>query len=196
MSSIEKDQVLLEEITDQMVAALVANALHAEHVDTNAVIKRIGRLTGANLHSIRKWYQGLNAPKSAHLLMLAKIYPNVLRRMLETIGRYDAWELCTENEIPEKMESTFYKSSNRDIYSIKFVTINVVVDARVADQFNHRQLWFLGQLQRGNKVKADDIATIWHVALVTAKRDVAGLIKARMIAFMGARKNGWYIVAN
>ncbi len=193
MSFTQKDQVLLDEITDQMVAALVANALRAEHADTSAVIKRIGKLTGANLHSIRKWYQGHNAPKSAHLLMLAKIYPNVLRRMLEIIGRYDAWELCTENDIPEKMESTFYKASNEDIYSIKFVTINVVVDARIAGQFNQRQLWFLGQLQRGSKVRAEDIVMTWQISVITAKRDIAGLVDAGMIEFVGARKNGYYV---
>lgn len=126
--------------------------------------------------------------------MLAKIYPNVLRRMLEIIGRYDAWELCTENDIPEKMESTFYKASNEDIYSIKFVTINVVVDARIASQFNQRQLWFLGQLQRGNKVRAEDIVGTWQVSAITAKRDIAGIVDAGMIKFVGARKNGWYMV--
>lgn len=194
MSFIEKDQVLLEEITDQMVAALVANALRVEHADTSAAIKRIGKLTGANLHSISKWYQGHNAPKSAHLLMLAKIYPSVLRRMLEIIGRYDAWELCTENDIPEKMESTFYEPSKRDVYSNRFVTINVVVDARVASQFNQRQLWFLGQLQRGSKVKAEDIVLTWHVILMTARRDIAGLMESGMIVFVGARKNGYYVL--
>ena len=84
-------QVLLSSIDDQSVATMVANALRHEHQDDTSVVKEIGRITGANLHTINKWCQAINAPKSAHLIMLAGLYPQVLKGLLEMIGRADVW---------------------------------------------------------------------------------------------------------
>lgn len=75
MSLSNFSKVLLEQINDQKVAIIFANALRKEHQNDASMVKEIGLITGANLHSINKWCQALNAPKSAHLLILAGLYP-------------------------------------------------------------------------------------------------------------------------
>lgn len=194
MSLKNKDKVFTVKITDQMVAVQVANALRAEQSESTAAMKNISNLTGINLPTISKWYNGINAPKSSHLLTLARIYPAVLRILLEMIGREDLWALCKEYSIPEKMN----KAANRippkiDIYSAKSVTINVMLNSQMAGQFNPRQLWFLLQLQQESRVTCNDIVSIWKVTLRTARRDIAGLEEAGMVAFVGAKKTGYYV---
>ncbi len=188
-------QVLLSSIDDQSVATMVANALRHEHQDDTSVVKEIGRITGASLHTINKWCQAINAPKSAHLIMLAGVYPQVLKGLLEMIGRADVWEVCLAENIPEKMHpKTAVSRPENPIYRDKYVPINVMVNLDVAIKLNHRQLWFIGELQRGKKLKADDIATQWWVSHKTAKRDIASMLEYNAICYNGARKNGFYTV--
>lgn len=188
-------QVLLSSIDDQSVATMVANALRHEHQGDTSVVKEIGRITGASLHTINKWCQAINAPKSAHLIMLAGVYPQVLKGLLEMIGRADVWEVCLAENIPEKMHpKTAVSRPENPIYRDKYVPINVMVNLDVAIKLNHRQLWFIGELQRGKKLKADDIATQWWVSHKTAKRDIASMLEHNAICYNGARKNGFYTV--
>ena len=188
-------QVLLQQIDDQSVAAMVANALRHEHQNDTSVVKEIGRVTGANLHTINKWCQAINAPKSAHLLMLAGLYPQVLKGLLEMVGRADVWGACLAENIPSKMHTkTGVSSSENTIYRDRYVPINVMVNLDIAIKLNHRQLWFVGELQRGKKLKADDIAAQWWVSHKTAKRDIASMLEHGAISYNGARKNGFYTV--
>jgi len=193
MSCTTKGNDLPAAITDAMVAALVSGILRQEQPKSDAPMKRIELATGVNRNSISKWYNGSNAPKSSHLLMLAKAYPNILRMMLEIIERGDVWELCVKHSIPQKMtDARPQKPPRPSIYSDRFVSINVVVDSLVSGQLNQRQLWFLGRLQQGISVKAEDIVPVWRTTFRTARRDIAGLVAARIICFTGARKKGRY----
>jgi hypothetical protein len=193
MSSGNKQQVFRAKITDKMVATNVANALRAELTNSTAAVKQIGQKTKANLLSITNWYNGLNAPKTSHFLTLSRTYPAVLRSMLEMIGRSDVWMLCEENGIPEKIyaESEIIPPE-KQIYSAKFCTINLVLDSQMAGQFNHRQLWFLSELRRGVQVNSESLVATWGIVLRTARNDIAGLEQTGMIIFVGARKNGYY----
>ncbi len=193
MSFNQNNQVLPAKITDKMVAGMVSNALRIEHTYSSAVVKRIGRLTGASLHSVTKWYQGLNAPKSGHLLMLARVYPNVLRVILEMIDKREVWEVCEQMLLRDRKASLFHNQLlEEEIYRVKFVPINVVVDSKIIPNLNQRQLWFLGRLQVGVSLKALDIQTVWQVSEKTAKRDISNLVKAKLIKFLGAKRNGYY----
>jgi len=193
MSRTQEGNELPVAITDKMVAALVAGILRQDQPKSDAPMKRIELATGVNRNSISKWYHGSNAPKSAHLLLLAKSYPNILRMILQLINRGDIWELCLRHSIPQKMLSARPKTRTRQsIYKDRFVSINVVVDALTSGQLNKRQLWFLGRLQQGDSVKAENIVSVWRSTPRTARRDIAGLIAVRLIRFTGARRNGRY----
>jgi len=193
MPSTQKGKELLATIKENIMATLVSGILRQEQPKSDAAIKRIALTTGLDQNNIAKWYNGRNAPKSANLLKLAKPYPNMLRMILERIGRSDVWELCVQHGIPQKMLSERQKTFVRQsINSDRYVSINVVVDALVGSKLNKRQLWFLGRLQQGNKIKADDIVAAWRVDPRSARRDIAGLVKNHLIRFAGARKNGKY----
>jgi hypothetical protein len=195
MSFQKFSQVLSGKISDQMVATMVANSLRHEHQNDTSVVKEIGLITDANLHTINKWCQAINAPKSAHLLMLAAAYPQVLKSLLEMIGRGDVWQHCLTENIPSKMSpKPGGGRGGNGIYRDKFVPINVIVDLEMAIKMNGRQLWFMGELQRGRRLKAEDIAKQWWVTDKTAKRDISALIEYGAIRYNGARKNGFYTV--
>jgi Fic family protein len=50
------------------------------------------------------------------------------------------------------------------------------------------------ELQRGKKLKAENIAKQWWVNEKTARRDIASLVEYGVIRYHGARKNGFYTV--
>lgn len=83
----------------------------------------------------------------------------MLKALLELIGRADVWEICVQKEIPSKMSANKHQKKPKNaIYRDKYVTINVVISSELAIKLNQRQLWFIGELQRGKKAKAENIA--------------------------------------
>jgi len=190
MSATLNDQLLLTQITDRQVAVLVSQALRQEHAATDAVVKRIARATQASPTTVRKWYEGQNAPSSANLLTLMGTYEGVLQTMLHIVGRGELGEL------ESKGGNAPLTALRQAVYGDRFVTINVVVSSKAAANLNQRQLWFVGQLQQDVVVRADDIALVWGISLRTAKRDVAGLVKARVIRFSGSRKKGRFVLGS
>jgi len=193
MSCTREGKELPAIITDKRVAALVAGILRQEYPKSDAPIKRIALTSELNRNTIAKLYNGRNAPNTANFLMLVRGNPSMLRMMLELIDRSDVWELCVQNGIPQKMRLSHPGTHPRQgIYSDRFVSINVVVDLQAGGQLNRRQLWFLGKLQQGKRVKAESIVSKWRSTPRTARRDIAGLMAARLICFIGARRNGHY----
>jgi hypothetical protein len=196
MSNQKIDQNLPIILDDQTVAVMVANALREEHQNDTSSVKKIGQITGVSLHTINKWYRAVNAPNSANLLTLAQHYPAILKGLLVLLGRYDIWELCVVNNIPEIMSSRSQNSRSRQsVYEDKYVHINVFLKYNIAIKLNHRQLWFIGQLQLGKKLKANDISKLWLVSIKTANRDIAAILEHKIIKFNGARKSGFYALA-
>lgn len=65
----------------------------------------------------------------------------------------------------------------------------------ITDALNERQRWFLGRVGNGMRSRAVDLAGYWEVSLKTARRDIAGLCVAGHLRFVGARRNGQYLVA-
>lgn len=196
MSFSKMDQVFpskLGRLSETEFAEIVAHALRHDFGETPSAIKHIGKLTGANLRTIKNWYKAGNMPSSVHLLLLGKSSSTLLKFILEQLGGgdlRDAFELLNGHMTGTKGELKF--SSDGGIYSDNFVTINVIVETSDIYDLNQRQLWFLGQLQKDLKLKAEDISEIWKVTLRTAKRDVAVLIEKKIICFMGPKKTGCY----
>lgn len=188
MSLVSKDQVFSTQITDKLVAVLVAQALRQEHAATDAVVKRIARATQASPTTVRKWYEGQNAPSSAHLLTLMGTYEGVLQTMLHIAGRGEIFEADSfEREAP-------LNALRQAFYGDRFVTLNVVVNSQLAANLNQRQLWFLGQLQQDRLVRAEDIVRVWGVVLRSAKRDIKLLVDNKSIRYVGGKRNGRYLI--
>jgi hypothetical protein len=200
MSFSKIDQVFplrLHAISDAELAKIVAHALRHDFGETPSSIKHIGKLTGANLRTIKNWYDAGNVPSAGHLLLLARSSTTLLRFILEQIGGGDLWDAFDlleggENQSPEPQKV----SQSLTIYGDNFVTISVSMDRNKVNEFNLRQLWFLGQVQHGKTLRLNDFCKVWDVTLRTAKRDAALLIEKRAIYFDGSKKTGSYKVRN
>lgn len=200
MSYAKNDQVFPTEIqggSTQKIAHAISTALRQDYGELTSAVKRIGRITGVHPRAIRNWYEGRNVPNSVHLLMLAQSSPNVLRVLLQLIGHgymaeFISWEFSPANR-PLRGAGI---SNDANIYGERFFTINVTLAPQTAAKLNQRQLWFFGLMQRGREARASDISDTWKVTMRTAKSDLAGLIKLELIRFVGARKNGMYVLGN
>ena len=193
MSLSNDDQVFHSDLALKKLALEMQKILRREYGDVRHAVKRMGRRTGIGPRTIRNWYDGRNAPESRHLLLLAAYYPSILRAVLQIIG-YSGLELLQErNAASLNAARTGTKSrSFWETYSAKSCTINVMLDREKALKLNQRQLWFLGLLQQGYQVTATEIASFWAVSARSARYDVLGLIKLRLVEFKGARKKGYY----
>ena len=193
MSFAKNDQILPPIVTDKELAILVQKILRHEYKNRSAAVKRIGKKTGIELRAIRDWYEGRKPPKSIHLLLLATHYQEVLLLVMKLIGRTDLWVAYQQyinslNTDPGEPKNPLSET----IYSARSCTINVTLNIESAGKLNQRQLWFLGLLQQGHKIKAADIMAVWKVSFRAAKYDVAGLADLELVRFVGARKTGYY----
>lgn len=195
MSGSKKDQVFPADSAtsnEQIVAAIIAKALREDYGALGSAVKRIGRRIGANPRAIRNWYEGRNAPNSVHLLLLAQSSPRVFAAILELTGRTDLLEAGGNGKTaPGQSTET---SGNAKKYGEETFTINLSICPKLRLALNHRQLWFYGQLQHGQKISAHDIAAAWNVSLRTARSDIAFLVKENAVRFAGANKRGQYIL--
>lgn len=175
-------------VSDVELAQIVASALRRDFGDSVSAIKRIGKLTNANLRAIKNWYQARNTPSSGHLLLLARSSPSILKFILTQIGGEDLWDafrLLSNHALATTPETETLH--NTDKTSAENVPINVPIKS-----LNERQRWFLILLRRKNKANAEDIAGHFDVALKTARRDIEGMKDAGKIRFVGSRKTGGY----
>ena len=173
-------------ITDYQVALLVAKILRAEHLQSDAVVKRIARATGANTETVKKWYNGQNAPSAAHLITLMRTYPSIYQTVMGLA------ELIRPDPGPCGGPSLSPNGIKSEIYTDNFVGINVLVPLALKGKLNERQLWFLGRLQQKETVRGNDIALVWGVTARTAERDVAALVAVDLVFYRGPRKIGKY----
>ncbi len=168
------------------LAQIFAKALKEEYGQQASPVKIIARQTGASIATIRKWYSGEKQPSLKYIIILAQNSKNVLRAFLEIVGKRDLWELFQKNLLAAG------KQHGQEIYSAKFCTIKIILPYEVIVQLNQRQLWYLGLLQQGHKIKAVDIASNWKISIRSAKYDIKGLVRLKLIWFVGGRKNGYY----
>jgi len=182
---------------ERHVADFIAQALRHEYEEVHSAVKVIGRQTGAHPRAIRNWYDGVNAPNCTHLITLARHTPVILETFLGLTGHKTIWEFYRKHGSGHDYSMTVRKTNSKQaVYGDKSVTINVAVNVKDAVDLNQRQLWFLGCIQGGKKPRTEAITEIWDVTLRTAKRDVAGLVKKKLIRFSGAKKTGLYELEN
>jgi hypothetical protein len=193
MSLAKNDQILTSAITDKKLAFLIQKILRQEYKNQSSAVKRIGKKTGIELRAIRDWYEGRKPPKSTHLLILACHYPQLLPEIMKSIGQVDLWAMPEQgfgahNTYPRQLENVPHDK----IYSARSCTINVTFDIEKGGKLNQRQLWFLGLLQQGYKVRSVDIMAVWKASARAAKYDIEGLVGLELIRFIGSRKTGYY----
>lgn len=178
---------------DRKIALMIAAALRADYGEQYSSIKQIAKHTDASLSTIKKWYEGRNPPNSCNLIQLARHSPSVLRVLMELVGRQEVWERY-QNEL-SAIKTSGDGAGNVPppiIYPEESFGINVRIDFAVGNKLNARQLWFLGLLQNGHTLKAEHIAVTWQVTVRAGEADIAGLVKAKLIQFVGAKKTGRY----
>ena len=190
MSPTQIERDLLPQITDAIIAEKISSALRSEHADVHSAIKQIERITGINALTASNWYKGRYAPKSSYLLILARHYPEVLRALFMLLGMEPLWQHVVSLGFAETMHTKLSEKRNqRSAIGDKPVTIHVRVDRHLTRQMNHRQLWFLGQLQQGHEMHIQSLMDVWDVHSRTAKRDLSGMMEARaIVAIRSGRK--------
>jgi Fic family protein len=168
-----------------MIAEHVSSALRREHVNISAALKHIEGITSIPAKTASKWYEGKYAPKSRHLLTLAAHYPEVLQAVCELMGMGSVWRQAVRMGVVESMRAQlnerWEKWNKLSMKRDKFVLIRVQVDAHTAVQLNQRQLWFLGQMQQGYIMRAENLVDTWRIHAKTARRDLKGLLEAELI---------------
>lgn len=168
-------------MTEAELARLIGDALHQDYGDLGSAVKQIGLQTGAHLRAVKNWFQGRNTPSSAHLLILARISPSILRLVLEQVGGSDLFDAF------EVLDGRVFTQNRGG----KNVPINVPLNSTGAN-LNERQEWFLLGLRRGLRLSPQDICAEFLVSAKTAKRDIASLKAFRLVGFAGAKKTGRY----
>jgi len=173
--------------SDAQLAEIIADALREDFGDTPSSIKRIGRLTGANLRAIKNWYVAKNAPSSRYLLLLARMSPSILQFILTQVGGEDLWDvfdLFQRNVLKPPVRQEPQQATDKVAKDIeKSVT---------SRSPRERQAWFLERVVKGEEVSAELLMERWNVNLRTARRDISGLIVSGQIVFKGRRKTGRY----
>ena len=151
----------------------------------------ISKKIRVNYQTVWNWYNGLHLPNTINLLRLSSIYPEILKSLLDFVGRRDIWDgyenYKSISEIDLKKYQILEKS---EIYTDIFVGINMERNIKL----NQRQLWFIKKLQLGINVNAKEIIRFWNVSSRTAERDISELTKHQIIKFVGAKKNGRYVL--
>ena len=196
MSFTKKPQYFPPKITDKMIAQNVAEALRYEHAHISAMLKHIEAVTGIPAKTVSKWIEGHYAPKSRHLLTLMACYPEVLHAICDIAGMKSLWQHAVQMGLVDTMrtqlDTRWKRWQQSPAIGDKFVPIHVRVDARIAVQLNQRQLWFLGNLQQGGKMVAANIVETWCVHAKTARRDVKGLLEAKLVVAIRAGRTNQF----
>lgn len=173
--------------SDAQLAEIIADALRQDFGDTPSSIKRIGRLTSANLRAIKNWYVGKNAPSSRYLLLLARMSPSILRFILMQVGGEDLWDVF--DLFQRQMLKPKALIDDVNLASRTTKDDEKTVTSRSPHQ---RQAWFMEQLFSAHTVTAENLMERWNINLRTARRDISDLVGTGKVVFEGSRKSGRY----
>ena len=177
------------DISNQELIKIIALSLRKDFGKQPHTIKTIGHLTGANLRSIKNWYEGCKVPSSLHFLRLLQCSPSLRKGLLIYLFGEEFWDdyyliisSKSQQNISDPHAGNGVENPRNDD------TINDTIN------LNERQKWFLLRLKNDRNKTAEDIVRHFGVSLSTAKRDIAELKKWDAIRFHGSRKTGYYEV--
>ena len=197
-------------------AQLVASALRTSLDDTHRAIKTVMLWTHANERTVKNWLSGTNGPNGEYLLALLGKSDAVVDALIGTLAQDRLTELAMR--LNQRVgDDRHWPSFARDQSDTPPVGATLPVgswgplhrpkhdpDGPNSDpkhdpdplsghtELNHRQLWFLRQLNSGRPMRASDLRREHNVSERTAKRDIAGLRRLKMIRYVGSHRKGRY----
>jgi hypothetical protein len=74
---------------EQKLACKIREFLRRKYRQAPSPVKQIGQMTHLPTETIKRWYKGRNLPKTGHLIILARAYPEIMRLLLEETGYAD-----------------------------------------------------------------------------------------------------------
>lgn len=189
--SYSKMDPVLQGKKQQKIAALIAQILREEYEEVGGAVKRIARKIGANPRTVKNWYEGRRTPNLANFIELAETSSKFVELFLHLSGNDDfSTVLHTQNKIIGRKNAAI----GFEIYGINFDTIKNQNKFSILQNLNQRQVRFYFQIRQGEKPTALDLTSFWEIGIATAKRDIAGLIDAGMIRFIGSKRYGYYSI--
>lgn len=188
MSWHKKDH-FLPSSRDASIKQSIAQMLRQDHSGSSSAIKAISRQTDASPRAIKNWYSGDSSPNLSHFIRLSRMSPSITRWFLESAGYQGLADQLSNIRYVRTGQTD---ESQFRLYGITFDTKQIPGLLAVIQYFNHRQLWFYCEVYKGRSTRAEDMAKFWGVGIATAKRDIAGLIKAGMVIYEGSKRKGRY----
>lgn len=173
------------------IANIIGEILREIYGEKRSSVKAIAAVSSVDLRTIKSWYEGRNAPNLSHFLQLCADEPEFLAAILKVI---DYGDVAQHLMLQEKRKQALRTVPNIEVYSINFDTIKSPDVLDVVRQLGIRQVWFYSQLKKGRRYGVDDIVAFWGVGTATAKRDIADLVRLKLVRFIGSKRNGYYTV--
>jgi hypothetical protein len=197
-------------------ARAISDALRAELGNTHRAIKIIMLWTGASEKTAKNWLEGRVGPRGHYLIRLIRESSNVLDLVVAAaraptsgeVGDAEGGKQPGEVMKPAWSQQGAHLSSVRSSNYLhpansspcvpanvpRIVPINVPMAISSLPELNNRQRWFLAEMTNKTRVRHTDIASCWSVSTKTAKRDIAVLRTRDLIAFVGPKKTGRYVL--
>lgn len=175
---------------ERKIANMVRAALRKDFPIVKLAAQAIAQEIDVNFDALKRWYNGSNTPVSGHFLALMKVSPSLFIAVLEEVGHGDALCRILLNSKGAGKES---HRQNGNAQSAKSGPINGPINCESPDSLL-RQRWFLAQIREGRDPSILSILDYWRVSRRKAKGDIASLKNRGIIAFVGAKKNGRYIL--
>jgi hypothetical protein len=175
---------------EKKIAKMVSLALQKDFPKTKLAARAIATEIDVNFDAIKRWYNGLNTPISGHFLALMKVSPSLFISVLKEVGREDVLcEILLNSEGSEKESHC----QNGNTPNAKSGPINGPRNRESPDSLL-RQKWFVDQIRESRTPSISSIMDYWKVSRRKAKWDIASLKNRGTIAFVGAKKNGRYLL--
>ncbi|MGE3623071.1 MAG: hypothetical protein AB7H77_04250 [Bdellovibrionales bacterium] len=176
-------------LSQRKTAQIIGEILRKIYGGNGSSVKAIAAVTPADLRTIKSWYEGRNVPNLSHFLELCVNAPIFLSAILKAIGHAD---LAKQLDLSQAQAGVIENPGEIEVYSISFDTINSAECLDLVRQLSIRQVWFYGEIRKGNRPSIEDLIRFWAVGEATAKRDLSDLVRLGLIRFVGSRRNGHY----
>jgi len=175
--------------TEKNIAHSIAQILRQDYADSGAAIKRIERKAKLSPHAIKNWYEGRKVPSLENFILLTKASPRLVEWLLRQTKNDDLADILSAQIKSLKAGRTPLEF---EFYSINFDTLKSKKNIDILQNLNQRQMCFYSQVRQGCNPTAHDMTDFWNIGIATAKRDIAGLVDAGLICFVGSKRNGYY----
>lgn len=172
------------------ITSEIAAALHQEYGGKLPPNKKIANGTATMARAIKNWFSGRNAPDSANLIHLIEHSDAVLAAVLRLANRHD----LVPHVLAPKRNTIFTGEHETGLQKEPVNGLQKEPIKSSSDDSCLRQNWFVDQIRAGKSPSVSSIVLYWKVGMKKAKKDI-GVLKTRgVIAFVGARKNGRYVL--